>query len=80
MHGNQIFSSNDGMFLADYGPEPFAANLRRATLQNDAFRMALWTGDHLQLTLMRIKRAAKLDWKATRSWTSSSGLKEDADW
>jgi len=38
----------------DYGPEPFVVNIDRATKQNTNFRTALWTGDHLQLTLMSI--------------------------
>ncbi|PFG14635.1 mannose-6-phosphate isomerase-like protein (cupin superfamily) [Bacillus sp. es.036] len=38
----------------DYGPNPFVANINAATLQNDTFRTALWTGDYLQLTLMSI--------------------------
>lgn len=41
--------------LRDYGPEPFVFNIEEATLQNDAFRTALWTGEHLQLTLMSLK-------------------------
>ncbi|SFP74429.1 cupin domain-containing protein [Caldicoprobacter faecalis] len=40
--------------LRDYGPEPFVVNIEQATLQNDNFRIALWTGEHLQLTLMSI--------------------------
>lgn len=40
--------------LMDYGPNPIAINIEDATLQNNAFRTALWTGDHLQLTLMSI--------------------------
>lgn len=39
----------------DYGPEPFAVDIEAATEQNNAFRRALWTGSHLQLTLMSIK-------------------------
>lgn len=39
----------------DYGPEPFVINIDQATKQNNTFRTALWTGDHLQLTLMNIK-------------------------
>lgn len=39
----------------DYGPEPFAIDIEKATKQNNTFRTALWTGDHLQLTLMSIK-------------------------
>ena len=40
--------------LRDYGPEPFVINIDKATKQNDTFRSALWTGNHLQLTLMSI--------------------------
>lgn len=42
------------MELKDYGPEPFVVNIDEATKQNNAFRIALWTGKHLQLTLMSI--------------------------
>lgn len=42
------------MNLRDYGPEPFVVNIEEATLQNNTFRTALWTGNHLQLTLMSI--------------------------
>lgn len=38
----------------DYGPEPFVVNIEEVTKQNDTFRTALWTGNHLQLTLMSI--------------------------
>lgn len=40
--------------LRDYGPNPFLININDATLQNNTFRTALWTGNHLQLTLMSI--------------------------
>ena len=40
--------------LKDYGPEPFVVNITEATRQNNTFRTALWTGSHLQLTLMSI--------------------------
>lgn len=40
--------------LMDYGPNPFAINIEEATMQNDNFRTALWTGEHLQLTLMSL--------------------------
>ena len=40
--------------LKDYGPQPFVVNIEEATLQNDNFRTALWTGTHLQVTLMSI--------------------------
>jgi mannose-6-phosphate isomerase-like protein (cupin superfamily) len=38
----------------DHGPKPFAVDIEKATLQNTYFRTALWTGDHLQVTLMSI--------------------------
>jgi len=44
----------DTIPLRDYGPEPFVVNIEEATLQNNNFRTALWTGNHLQLTLMSI--------------------------
>jgi len=40
--------------LKDYGPEPFVVNITEATKENNTFRTALWTGNHLQLTLMSI--------------------------
>lgn len=40
--------------LEDYEPEPFVVNINEATVQNNNFRTALWTGEHLQLTLMSI--------------------------
>ncbi len=40
--------------LRDYGPKPFAVDIEAATKQNTAYRFALWTGKHLQLTLMSI--------------------------
>jgi mannose-6-phosphate isomerase-like protein (cupin superfamily) len=41
--------------LKDYGPEPFVIDINEATKRNDTFRTALWTGSHLQITLMSIK-------------------------
>ena len=38
----------------DYGPDPFVVDIEKATLNNENFRTALWTGKHLQLTLMTI--------------------------
>ena len=38
----------------DYGSNPFVVDINKATLHNNTFRTALWTGKHLQLTLMNI--------------------------
>lgn len=40
--------------LRDYGPAPFVVNIDRASNMNPNYRNALWSGDHLQLTLMTI--------------------------
>ncbi|MBU3171180.1 cupin domain-containing protein [Clostridium estertheticum] len=46
---------NDGLIkLEDYGPEPFVVNIKEVTKQNNNYRTALWTGSHLQVTLMSI--------------------------
>lgn len=41
-------------YIRDYGAEPFVININEATMQNNNFRTALWTGNHLQVTLMSI--------------------------
>ena len=41
--------------LRDYGPIPIVVNIEAVTEQNNTFRTALWTGNHLQLTLMSIR-------------------------
>jgi mannose-6-phosphate isomerase-like protein (cupin superfamily) len=42
------------IILKDYGPNPFAVDIEEAAKQNNNFRLALWTGKHLQVTLMSI--------------------------
>ncbi len=38
----------------DFGPNPYVVDIEEATLENPFFRRAIWTGSHLQLTLMCI--------------------------
>jgi mannose-6-phosphate isomerase-like protein (cupin superfamily) len=45
---------NASGFASDYGPNPFVIDINKATLNNDTYRTALWTGNNLQLTLMSI--------------------------
>ncbi len=47
-------SHNDPIVLRDYGPNPFVVDIEDAAEQNRNFRIALWTGRHLQLTLMSL--------------------------
>ena len=50
---NRYHSTNANL-IKDYGPEPFVVNIEEITKANNTFRTALWTGEHLQLTLMSI--------------------------
>lgn len=52
--GSKKIKNNGPILLKDYGPNPFVTNIESATKQNDTYRTALWTGKHLQLTLMSI--------------------------
>jgi len=52
---NSPIKCPDCINLVDHGPEPYVVNITEATLQNSNFRLALWTGQHLQLTLMSIE-------------------------
>ncbi len=55
-HGPDFGDPDEGMIkLMDYGPGPFAIDIEEAAEENNNFRMALWTGKHLQTTLMSIK-------------------------
>jgi mannose-6-phosphate isomerase-like protein (cupin superfamily) len=40
--------------LTDEGPDPFVIDIEAATEANQNYRTALWTGAHLQLTVMSI--------------------------
>lgn len=40
--------------MKDHGPEPFTVNIEEITMKNNNFRTVLWTGEHMQLTLMSI--------------------------
>jgi mannose-6-phosphate isomerase-like protein (cupin superfamily) len=38
--------------MADNGPAPYVTDIEALTLGNNTFRTTLWTGRHLQLTVM----------------------------
>ena len=40
--------------LKDHGPAPFVINIEEITKLNSNYRIALWTGEYLQITLMCI--------------------------
>ena len=39
---------------SDYGPEPYITNIENMAIANKNYRTAIWTGEHLQTTLMSI--------------------------
>jgi mannose-6-phosphate isomerase-like protein (cupin superfamily) len=39
----------------DRGPGPHAVDIEQATVSNETYRTVLWTGPHLQLTVMSIE-------------------------
>ena len=54
MFVNQNSHSNHMLKIKDYGAEPLVVNIDRFAKQNPYYRTALWTGTHLQVTLMSI--------------------------
>ena len=50
----QYPAPNGFVEIKDYGPNPFVIDINEAAKQNNNFRTSLWTGDHLQITLMSI--------------------------
>lgn len=51
---NMYENGNYCIDLKDYGPMPYVVDIHEAADQNYNYRLALWTGTHLQLTLMNI--------------------------
>ena len=51
---NHNRGSNHNQEIRDCGPEPFVVNMDHLAKMNSNYRTALWTGDHLQVTLMSI--------------------------
>ncbi|MCI1592895.1 cupin domain-containing protein [Heyndrickxia oleronia] len=61
MHNNYIRHpdywnnyNNQRNKVKDYGRKPFVVNINEAAKHNNTYRTALWTGKHLQVTLMSI--------------------------
>jgi len=52
---NYMYNRKSQNYIRDYGPEPIVINIENITKQNNTFRTVLWTGNHIQLTLMSIK-------------------------
>jgi mannose-6-phosphate isomerase-like protein (cupin superfamily) len=46
--------------LTDEGPQPYVVDIEKATLDNENFRTTLWTGQHLQMTVMKIETGSEI--------------------
>lgn len=57
---NHNMNTYGGANDTDCGPKPFITNIHKAAVQNNNFRTALWTGEHLQLTLMCIHAGGEI--------------------
>ncbi|QPC47879.1 cupin domain-containing protein [Mangrovibacillus cuniculi] len=53
-HFNTIPQNYQYARAQDYGKQPFVLDINQATLQNNTYRTAIWTGQYLQTTLMSI--------------------------
>lgn len=42
-------------YIKDYGPNPIVVDINKITMENSAYRTALWTAKKVQVTLMCIK-------------------------
>lgn len=51
---HDYYQNEEECNMEDFGPQPFVADIEKVTLCNPNFRTALWTGEHLQVTLMHI--------------------------
>ena len=51
---NRTSKESPNVLLKDYGAEPTVLDIEAYTKSNDNFRVALWTGTNLQVTLMSI--------------------------
>lgn len=54
MCGCMNYNRMNPEYIKEYGADPFVININEATKQNNNFRTTLWTGQHLQITLMSI--------------------------
>ncbi len=48
------YRDDEDIQITDYGRRPLVLNIDQAAKQNNTYRTAIWTGKHLQVTLMSI--------------------------
>ncbi|QXE03577.1 MULTISPECIES: cupin domain-containing protein [Terribacillus] len=51
---NHPHYTREQMYFRDHGGQPFVVDINVASKRNNNYRNAIWTGEHLQVTLMSI--------------------------
>ncbi|UED80130.1 cupin domain-containing protein [Lysinibacillus sp. CD3-6] len=51
---NQAGYGNHKQLTTDFGKKPFVVDMEEATKLNNTYRTAIWSGDHLQITVMSL--------------------------
>jgi mannose-6-phosphate isomerase-like protein (cupin superfamily) len=64
----------------DQGKKPFVINIEQAAEQNQTFRTAIWTGDHLQVTLMSINPGEDIGLEVHRNVDQFLRIEEGQGW
>ena len=81
--GNVLPSDNQRITLNDHGKKPYVVNINKAAKQNKNYRTAIWTGSHLQVTLMSINVGEDIGLEVHPTWINSCALKmakESFEW
>lgn len=52
--------TNNYQALADVGPDPLVVNIKKVSEDNTYFRSTLWTGEHMQVTVMSIDAGGEI--------------------
>ena len=51
---NQAGYGSNNQMTTDFGQQPFVVNMEEAVKRNHTYRTAIWTGNHMQITLMSL--------------------------
>lgn len=57
---NKSMNLNSYTNQTDYGPNPYVTNVEQMAIQNQNFRTVIWTGSHMQATLMCIPTCGEI--------------------
>lgn len=61
MQPNSLIGQDTNLVGADHGNQPYVVNIEEVSIQNNNYRTAIWTGEHLQVTVMSIDQEVGLE-------------------